>query len=183
MKKDLLNWEKTDGITFLRDIGIKEKDVVIDFGCGAGFYCISAAFIVGAGGKVYAIDKSGLGFRNLRDRYSQSGLKNIEMIKTNGELDINLQNEIADVALLYDVLHYFSDQNRKNLIKEMRRLLKKEAILSIHPTHLTNYKPTAVEHLINEIVEVGFDYKGISKGNLIHYNFFEVSLVYNFKRA
>ncbi|MDD3269988.1 MAG: class I SAM-dependent methyltransferase [Syntrophomonadaceae bacterium] len=180
MNKELLNWEKTVGITFLRDIGVKEKDVVIDFGCGAGFYCISAAFIVGAGGKVYAIDKSGNGFRSLRDRYSQSGLKNIEMIKTNGELDLNLQNEIADVALLYDVLHYFSDQNRKNLIKEMRRLLKKEAILSIHPTHL---KTTAFKHLINEIVELGFDYKGISKGNLIHYNFFEVSLVYNFKRA
>ncbi len=178
MKREHINWEKTEGITFLHDIGIKEKDVVIDFGCGAGFYCISAAFIVGAGGKVYAIDKSGNGFRSLRDRYSQSGLNNIEMIKTNGELDLNLQNEIADVALLYDVLHYFSDQNRKNLIKEMRRLLKKEAILSIHPTHLTDY-----EQLINAITEAGFVYKGNCKGHLIHYNFFEESFVYNFKKV
>lgn len=180
MIKKFLDWTKTDGIKVLRDIGVKEKDIIIDFGCGDGFYCLSAGYIVGKKGKVYAIDRNISGIRNLERSYYNSGLKNIEIIKTNGELDLDLEDEIADVALLYDVLHYFDYSSRKKLLIEMHRILKKEAILSIHPTHHSDHN--TITNLINELADIGFDYKSKEKESLIHYDFFEESFVYNFKK-
>ncbi len=40
----------------LERAGIKEGQTVLDFGCGPGFYAIAAARMVGAKGKVYALD-------------------------------------------------------------------------------------------------------------------------------
>ena len=57
MENDVKRWLKEGGERFLRDIGIKQGQVIVDFGCGAGHYTIPAAKIVGKEGTVYAIDK------------------------------------------------------------------------------------------------------------------------------
>ena len=57
MEIDIKEWLNREGEAFLEDIGIKKGDVVLDFGCGAGYYTILAAKVVSKEGKVYTMDK------------------------------------------------------------------------------------------------------------------------------
>lgn len=42
-----------EGEIFLRDIGMKGNQSILDFGCGLGNYTIFAAVVVGRMGQVY----------------------------------------------------------------------------------------------------------------------------------
>ena len=46
MKEEIENWEEKRGVEFLRKVGIKPSQTVLDFGCGSGFYTIRAEKIV-----------------------------------------------------------------------------------------------------------------------------------------
>ena len=46
----LKNWEDRDGVAFLKNVGVKTADKVLDFGCRVGHYSIPAAFTVGKAG-------------------------------------------------------------------------------------------------------------------------------------
>jgi ubiquinone/menaquinone biosynthesis C-methylase UbiE len=56
MEVDVKEWLKEKGEVFLKNIGIKEGQVILDFGCNVGHYTIAAAKIVGKQGRVYAVD-------------------------------------------------------------------------------------------------------------------------------
>ena len=57
MQSDVTYWLEEAGEKLLKHIGIKEKQKVLDFGCGEGNYAIPAAQVVGKDGVVYASDK------------------------------------------------------------------------------------------------------------------------------
>ncbi|MBE9483077.1 MAG: hypothetical protein IMY88_05280, partial [Chloroflexi bacterium] len=57
MKSAIENWIEEAGEKFLKDIGIKRGQKVLDFGCGSGNYTIPAARIVGEQALVYALDE------------------------------------------------------------------------------------------------------------------------------
>jgi len=71
-------WFDQMGEIFLIDVGIEQNHSVIDFGCGKGTYAIPAARVVGAGGKVYAVDKNKESLDELMQISEKMGLKNIE---------------------------------------------------------------------------------------------------------
>lgn len=58
MKSAMENWEKDKGINFLRKIGLKAGQTILDFGARNGHYSIPAAQAVGSSGVVYALDKN-----------------------------------------------------------------------------------------------------------------------------
>ena len=66
MNKDTETWEEQEGVIFLRKIGIKIGQTVLDFGCRVGHYTIPAAEIVGNSGIVYAIDSEQQALKELR---------------------------------------------------------------------------------------------------------------------
>ena len=45
MEKEIEKWLETKGIEFLKKVGIKPGQTVLDFGCGKGNYSIPAARI------------------------------------------------------------------------------------------------------------------------------------------
>jgi precorrin-6B methylase 2 len=94
-------------IELLRQLGIRPKQTVLDFGCGSGTYTITAARIVGAQGMVYALDKDGEALDELMQKATSVGLKNIERMETLGEVDIELKDESVDAVFLFDVFHSF----------------------------------------------------------------------------
>lgn len=49
-------WLKEDGEIFIKEIGIKENQITLDFGCGEGHYTIPAAKVIGRGGKDYILN-------------------------------------------------------------------------------------------------------------------------------
>ena len=121
-------------IEVLERIGIRRGQAVLDFGCGYGAYTIPAAKIVGAQGRVYALDKDKEALDGLMQRAGSAGLKNIERMETSGELEIELADESVDAVLLFDVFHsfYFPQAgDRRRLLGEISRIMKPSAFLSI----------------------------------------------------
>jgi precorrin-6B methylase 2 len=54
---DAQHWIEHEGITYIKELGIRAGQVIVDFGCNAGHYTIPAARVVGSEGTVYAIDQ------------------------------------------------------------------------------------------------------------------------------
>ena len=99
---------------------------VLDYGCGPGSYSIAAAEIVGASGKVYALDIHPLAAQQVRKKASKKGLKNIQTIRSDSTT--GLANNSVDVVLLYYVFHDLDNPER--VLKEIHRVLKPNGLLS-----------------------------------------------------
>ena len=160
----LEDWENRDGVAFLRNVGVKSADKLLDFGCRVGHYSIPAAFAVGETGRVYAVDKLQRPLNELKKKANRLGLLNIETITTSGELDLSFINSAVNVILLYDVLHYFDHSERKRLYGECLRILDNDGLLSVYPKHTIEdgasmkFQDTYVADIVNEIKKSGFQF-------------------------
>ena len=185
MTSDVEIWLESEGAKFLRKIGLKPGDRVLDFGCSSGHYSIPAAQVVGEKGGVYAIDKESKELRQLREKAKEKGLTNIETHITEGELKVDLPDQSVNVILAYDVLHYLD--LREELFAEFYRVLKKEGFLSVYPKHhkddypLSNFARLSLEEIIEEIERGGFSLKKKLFERLIHDEIYNRGYVLNFK--
>ena len=179
-------WLKEVGEKSLKEFGIKKGQRVLDFGCGSGNYTIPIAKIVGEKGSVYALDKDKNALDQLMQRAESINLRNIQRIDTSGELEIELADESIDVVLLYDILHYYyfpRAEDRRRLLREVYRVLKPNALLSLCPTHLQSYMEPKLEDVEREIKEANFyldsEYSGMF---IVHDNSLEKGQVMNFRK-
>jgi len=160
----LKDWEKRDGVAFLRNVGVKAADKVLDFGCRVGHYSIPAAFAVGETGRVYAVDKLQHPLSKLKRKANRLGLENIETIKTSGELDLTFIDSAVDVILLYDVLHYIGYSERKRLYGACLRILNNNGLFSVYPKHTIEdeaarkFQDACVDDIIDGIKKSGFHF-------------------------
>ncbi|MDI6916517.1 MAG: class I SAM-dependent methyltransferase [Thermoplasmatales archaeon] len=175
---DVEKWLDKEGEIFIKGIGIKKGDTVVDFGCGTGHYTIPAAKVVGSEGKVYAIDKDRVALEKLIRTAKSEGLKNIEPIKTSGEIKLNLEDESIDVVLLYDILHsyYLGALKRKKLLKEVYRVSKTNALISVYPKHME------IKKIKGEIENVNFYFEKKHYKKLVHDDNFDEGYVLNFRK-
>jgi ubiquinone/menaquinone biosynthesis C-methylase UbiE len=141
MNGNMKRWELQQGVAFLRKVGIKPGQTILDFGCRVGHYTIPAAKIVGDNGAVYAIDTKDYALNELKQKTNALNLKNIKIIKTVGQTKLPLGNMTVDVILLYDVLHYFEKDKRAKLYNEVFRTLRRGGLLSIYPKHTLEDAP------------------------------------------
>jgi len=173
MREDVKEWLMKDGKLFIKDIGVKEGDVVLDFGCGVGHYTIPAAGIVGEKGKVYAADHNGNSLKDLIRTAQKEDLKNIAPAQMGG-LKLCFKNKSFDVVLLYDILHYMNAMERKKLYNECYTTLKADGILSVYPKHnksdepLWNLSNMQLQDIIREIKNSKFIFAGQLYRNLLH---------------
>ncbi len=177
--KETKDWLEGLGKKFLHSIGMREGQKVVDFGCGIGDYTIPAAKIVGARGKIYAVDKDEESLKFLMSRAKRYGLENIKVMKTLGELKIGLKDESMDIVLLYDIIHdsYFPGANkRKKLLNEIYRILKQNAIVSIYPKHAT---PGDTKR---EVKSAHFRFEKEFHSSLLHDSYLVEGNVLNFRR-
>ncbi len=174
MRKSMKQWERQDGIAFLRSIGVREGHGLLDFGCRVGHYSIPAAFAVGRSGIVYALDKAAKPLDELMKKAGKYGLQNIKAIRTSGQLDIDIESRSIDIALLYDVLHYFTRSQRRVLFREMFRVLKPTGLLSVYPKHTVEdwpsgeFKDLRIVDIEQEICECGFRTGGLYEAIVSH---------------
>jgi len=141
MAEDMEIWERENGVKFLRKVGLRPGQIVLDFGCRVGHYTIPAAKIVGNSGIVYAIDSEQQALKELRQKAKARNLTNIRTIKTSGQMKLPLESGTVDVVSFYDVLHYLGKRSRKRLYQEAFRLLKQDGLLSVYPKHTLEDEP------------------------------------------
>ena len=159
MKNAVENWIENEAEKFLRDIGIKKGQKVLDFGCGSGNYAIPTARIVGEEGLVYALDQDEGTLDGLMRKVEVMGLKNIIRLDTSHESRIGLDDESVDVVLIYDVLHYYyfpRAEDRRRLLREVYRVLKPKAVFSLYPAHLESNMEPKLGEVKREIEEANF---------------------------
>ena len=107
--------------------GIQVGMDIADLGAGSGHYTIAAAKALASTGRVYAVDAQKDLLTKLKNAATREGLYNVEVIwgdieKLNGT---RLSDGSVDLVFLCNVL--FQLEDKVNIIKEIKRILKPNA--------------------------------------------------------
>jgi ubiquinone/menaquinone biosynthesis C-methylase UbiE len=189
MNKSMPQWETAGGVKFLKRIGLKSSQTVLDFGCRVGHYTIPAAKAVGDKGIVYAVDKEQQALNELQQKATDLNLKNIRIINTSGRIQIDLENDTIDVVLFYDVLHYHKKKEREKLYAEAHRVLKQDGLLSVYPKHtlednpIMEFQNLSLGEIKQEIQNSNFVFGKKYCGFISHDNDFNQGCILNFRKT
>ncbi|XKT75114.1 MAG: class I SAM-dependent methyltransferase [Patescibacteria group bacterium UBA2103] len=105
-------------------MGLREGMRVVDVGSGVGHYALAAAPVVGADGRVYALDVQEDVLKALKREAVEHGFSNITTVWGDIEVQFGtkLKAETADAVILGNVLFQIEDTNAA--LTEIRRILK-----------------------------------------------------------
>jgi ubiquinone/menaquinone biosynthesis C-methylase UbiE len=174
-------WIREQSRSILQEIGIKEGNIVLDFGCGSGVYTIIASKIVGQNGTVYALDSDEQELKDVMDKAELDDLGNIKFLETSGEINIPLDNESVDIILVYDVIHLLSENEREKLIQEGYRILKNGGLLSYHATHIDSYDIN-LEKIHSKMEKNNLILMKKFEKPMFHWAWIEESLIFNYRK-
>ncbi|MCK4414554.1 MAG: class I SAM-dependent methyltransferase [Candidatus Eisenbacteria sp.] len=187
MNADVKRWVERDGPRFLRQIGAKEGQELLDFGSGEGHYALPAAKVVGRRGKVYAVERDDRLVVELRQLLDEYGISNVVVIHSDSPVD--LPSDSIDIALCYDVIHFADQSGRKRIYAEIRRVLREQGQLSVYPKHRQNDEPlmelahSDLQAVIREIECEGFVLESKSIEELMHDDYYNKGYVLNFRKG
>ncbi|MDA0998929.1 MAG: class I SAM-dependent methyltransferase [bacterium] len=144
----------------LRELGLAKGMILLDVGCGPGFFTLPACRIVGRRGAVLACDISPIMLRETRQKAREAGHENIEL-RRNRDPHIPFPDSVADIALLAFVTH--ETRSIQGLLSEARRALKPggRIVLMEWHVHETDHGPPlwtriAPNDLKSEVRAAGF---------------------------
>src|SRR6266849_1990439 len=105
----------------VRLLGINETSVVLDFGCGPGFYAVPFAKVAK---RVVAMDLQ----EKMLEKAARYAEKNrvkdkIQFFQTDGKEIPQLQGGLCDYAFLSFVYHEIGDDSKERVLLELRRVL------------------------------------------------------------
>jgi ubiquinone/menaquinone biosynthesis C-methylase UbiE len=108
----------------IRQLTIAPGSVVVDFGCGSGYFSLAFAKAVGKEGKVISLDilpsaLDAVASRAKMAGFSQISTKRANLEKENGS---GLAPESADWIIIKDVL--FQNTNKEIILKEASRIMR-----------------------------------------------------------
>lgn len=113
-------------------LGLKENQVVVDYGCGPARYIKNASETVGEKGKVFAVDIHPMAIDNVNRKTEKYGLKNVEAVLAEG-YSCSIPDNTADVVYALDMFHMI--EQPKELFSEMARIVKPNGIVLIEDGH------------------------------------------------
>ncbi len=116
----------------IHNIGIKKGSVVVDYGCGPGRYLEQFSQLLGANGKLYAVDVHEMAIDMVKNKIEEQNISNVKPILANG-YSCDIQKQSADVVCALDVFHMIKEPSP--FLGELHRLLKKDGILIISDGH------------------------------------------------
>ena len=138
--------EAVQPLALLQRAGVKTGETILDWGCGAGFFAVPAAQLVGEAGKVVAVDVQPEMMAATHKAAEEAGLANIKVMKAE---EHELPAELADfdwVVLAY-VLHEVHKPRR--LIELAQKALRPDGRLLVveWPQEIGPVGPPADERL------------------------------------
>jgi len=116
----------------LKEAGIKSGFHVLDYGCGPGSYIAPLTELIGANGKIYALDIHPAAIKEVERIARRKGIECIETIVSG--CHTGLPDNHADVVLLYDTFHDLSQPD--DVLRELHRVLKVGGTLSFSDHHM-----------------------------------------------
>lgn len=140
-------------VKVLREVDIQPGSTVLDFGCGSGSYLIPLSKLIGAGGKIYALDRHPEALKQVSKLAARHNLPNVQTIHS--DLETKLPAASVDLILLYDVFHHLEEPEK--VLQELHRVLKSEGRLSVSDHHL---EPDALIKAISETGLFRFNQRG-----------------------
>jgi len=150
---------------------------------------ILEAKIVNKKGLVYTLDKNPERLSQLEEKAKKENLTNIKTINTSKKIKTNLKDSSIDVVLLYDIIHLVGKndsstlKDRNKLYKEIYRISKQNALISVYPTHLTTHTDvTSNNEIKKEILDSGFEFEKEIYTKLIHDDDFINGKILNFRK-
>jgi demethylmenaquinone methyltransferase/2-methoxy-6-polyprenyl-1,4-benzoquinol methylase len=115
----------------LKGADIVPGKVVLEIGCGTGFFTIPAAQLIGDQGSLTAMDVVQESVDLVFNKIQEANLKNVRVVKGNA-MDTRLDSESFDNVLLFGVIPApMLSLNR--LLPEIHRILKVEGNLAVWP--------------------------------------------------
>ncbi len=109
-------------------MGLKDGDVVVDLGCGTGFFARRMAKAVAPTGKVYAVDIQPEFLEMLKEFCAKEGITNVVPV-LGDEDDPKLPKGEIDWIILVDVYHEF--QQPEPMLARMRESLKPDGKIAL----------------------------------------------------
>ncbi|MEE9600371.1 MAG: class I SAM-dependent methyltransferase [Thermoplasmata archaeon] len=123
---DRRRWQDPEVI--LETFGIDRGMVIVDIGCGTGYFARPAARRVGpGGGRVYAVDMQEEMLWALQSRLLKEVVENVLPVLSL-ESGIPLPASCADAALLMNALHELAGDAT---LEEIRRILRPKGFLAV----------------------------------------------------
>lgn len=91
----------------MKALEVKEGQTIADFGAGSGHHTVKLAKLVGAKGKVYAVDIQPEMLDMIGKRLRKDNIKNVQLVHNN-EKEAKLPEAKIDMILMVDVYHELS---------------------------------------------------------------------------
>ena len=134
-----------DPLKTLNGADVRPGQIVLEVGCGTGFFTLSAAELIGEQGRLVAMDVSSGFIDQVSKKVALAGLANVRVVKRDA-LDTGLEAASVDRALLFGVIPFpLLPLNR--LLPEMHRILKPEGRMGVwlFPPLVHSWVPKAIK--------------------------------------
>lgn len=113
----------------LRGAGIQSGQTVLEVGSGTGFFTLPAAEMIGAEGRLIAMEPLSVFLDRVTEKVRDAGLTNVEIVQRDA-LNTGLEAASIDLTLLFGVVP-FPTLPLSRLLPEMHRILKSEGTLAV----------------------------------------------------
>jgi arsenite methyltransferase len=145
----------------LKALGLQQRQRVADVGSGGGYFALRFAEIVGAEGRVFAVDTNPKFLEFIQDSAKENGLTNVETVPTEKDKPI-LPEKSVDLIFMRNVCHHLS--NRVEYFRRLKNTLKTSGRVAIieyrsgrgFSFHKLFGHYVAKEKIIEEMKEAGY---------------------------
>jgi demethylmenaquinone methyltransferase/2-methoxy-6-polyprenyl-1,4-benzoquinol methylase len=139
LRQWLANPERT-----LQGAEIQPGQIVLEVGCGTGFFTIPAARMIGDQGCIIAMDLLSGYIDQISKKVQAADLRNVRIMKRDA-LSTGLDSLSIDKVLLFGVVP-FPSLPLNHLLPEMHRILKSNGSLSVWLFPVAGFVPKSILH-------------------------------------